>query len=74
MALGPGTYDELVIQLNEQLEADGILLVVFGGARGSGCASTLPLHLLATVPEILERIAHEIRKDIESLRQTESKQ
>lgn len=38
MALGPGKYDDLVTDIRTQTDAAGVVLLVFGGNKGSGSA------------------------------------
>ncbi len=63
MAIGPGQYDDEVTELRERLKASGILLIVFGGDRGTGFCAQLPLEQTILTPEILENVAKQIRAD-----------
>lgn len=64
MALGPGKYDDLCTQVREQLEADGVILVVIRGKKGSGFSVQGTLQVIATLPDTLEHMASEMRKDM----------
>ena len=62
MALGPGRYDDLCTKVREMAEADGVIVIIINGDKGSGFSCQLnPLMSLA-IPEILERIAKDIRE------------
>lgn len=61
MALGPGKYDDLCTYVREQAKAQGVLLIVLGGERGSGFSCQAGLADTLLLPEILEHIAAEIR-------------
>jgi len=63
MTLGPGKYDAECTRVRTHLRADGVLLIVFGGERGSGFSAQLPLHTTLAVAEILEDVARQIRQD-----------
>jgi len=60
MAFGPGKYDDLASHVRGVAEADGVLLLVINGTRGSGFSAQLPLHLTLSLPEILRDIADQI--------------
>jgi hypothetical protein len=64
MAIGPGKYDDVCTQVREQLDAQGVMLVVIGGKKGSGFSVQGTLHVLATLPDTLEYMAREMRKDM----------
>jgi altronate dehydratase len=64
MAIGKGKYDPEVTELRERLQAEGILLIVFGGPRGSDFGAQLPLEQMISTPEILEKLAKQIRADL----------
>jgi hypothetical protein len=60
---GPGKYDEIATKAREDAMAEGVVLMVFNGLRGSGFSvqASDPLIVLQ-LPEILERVAADIRK------------
>lgn len=62
MALGPGKYDDLASHVRGVAEADGVLLLVIGGTRGSGFSAQLTLDLTLRLPEILRDIARQIEE------------
>jgi hypothetical protein len=60
VAFGPGKYDDLASHVRGVAEADGVLLLVINGTRGSGFSAQLsPLDTLR-LPEILRDIADQI--------------
>jgi len=63
--IGPGKYDELCTLVRERANAKGALLVVIEGNRGQGFSVQATGPVLAVLPELLETLAREIRRDIE---------
>jgi hypothetical protein len=55
-----GEYDPEVRFLMRELEAAGIVLIVFGGNRGEGCHCRLSGDALKEAPDILRSIADEL--------------
>jgi hypothetical protein len=66
MTVGPGKYDELCTYVRETAQAEGAIVIVFGGNRGSGfsCQADLPTTL--ALPDMLDEIARQIRKNVEA--------
>jgi hypothetical protein len=62
MAIGPGKYDFEVTQIREQLQADGIILVVFGGIKGHSFCAQLDARIVLNTPQMLREIADNIEK------------
>ena len=62
MAIGPGKYDDLATTVRTQAKAEGVLLLVVNGARGSGFSAQLSLDLTLTLPTILRDIAKQIEE------------
>jgi hypothetical protein len=63
MPAGPGKYDDACTQAREHTKATAVLLIVFEGKDGSGFSYQGDLLHLAAVPDILENVAAEIRRD-----------
>ena len=63
MAIGPGKYDDLCTQVREQTEAEGAIVAVFNGKRGTGFSvqGTVEVHL--KLPSILREMANQIERD-----------
>jgi hypothetical protein len=75
MALGPGIYDDLATFCREQANADAVVLILPGGARGSGfscqCAAQTVADARAIYAELaktLRIVADQIERDLPSLR------
>jgi anion-transporting ArsA/GET3 family ATPase len=62
MPLGPGKYDDLCTAAREAAKARGVLLIVIDGAHGSGFACQADLQTTATLPDLLEKVARDIRR------------
>lgn len=62
MAIGPGKYDDLCTEARTKAGAEGALLLIVNGARGSGFSAQLSLELTLTLPSILRSIANQIEE------------
>lgn len=60
MALGPGKYDDLCGYARSKAQADGALLLIINGAKGSGFSAQLSPELTLTLPAILWGVAKQI--------------
>lgn len=68
MTIGQGgKYDPETAALLVALQARGVILVVVDGIRGSGFSVAMQPDALVRMPEMLESIAEQMRKDIASL-------
>jgi hypothetical protein len=65
MTVGPGKYDKLCTYVRKQSKAVGALVIIIGGDKGHGFSMQSPSDTMAGVPELLEDIAKQIRKDVE---------
>lgn len=63
--MGPGKYDDLCTIVREQAQAAGVIVIVIGGNKGSGFSCQADLMATAKLPDLLEIMAAEIRKDME---------
>lgn len=63
MPFEAGKYDELCTHAREQARAQGVVLFVMNGTRGSGLSVQGPMHLQLALPALLEEIAQKIRED-----------
>lgn len=61
---GPGKYDALATEARLKAQAQGVMLIVFGGNLGEGFAAQLPPHILIRVPEILRDVARQIEQQM----------
>jgi hypothetical protein len=64
MALGPGIYDEECTLVREKTGAEGVILLVFKGAKGSGFSCQAPLDVTLRLPSILREVAEKIEKSV----------
>jgi len=67
MALGPGKYDDLCTYVRERT-GGSVLLIVAGGNKGNGFACQTDLETALLLPNLLENVAAQIRRDGGSLR------
>ena len=65
MPFGPGRYDAQCTIIREQTGAAGVALIVIGGVHGSGFSVQAPGDVTLVLPELLEEMAREIRRQFE---------
>lgn len=63
MPFGPGKYDDEATVARESAHATAVILMVFGGDRGTGFAIQAPLEYLVKLPELLRDVAAQIEAD-----------
>ena len=61
--IGPGKYDEECTTAREATKAEGALLLVFNGNKGSGFSAQIPTKWLLKIPVILRSVADQIEAD-----------
>lgn len=64
--IGPGKYDDLCTAAREQAKAQGAILIIFNGQKGSSFCCQLPLELALKVPAMLRNMADDIEATHES--------
>ena len=64
--LGPGKYDEVCAQVRTQVKAEGVILLVFNGEKGTGFSCQTPLPVIVNLPSILRSVADQIEADQKS--------
>jgi hypothetical protein len=65
MTLGPGKYDDLCTDVRERAgAADGAIVIIIAGSRGSGFSVQADLDTTMRIPAILENLAAQIRRDL----------
>jgi pyruvate formate-lyase activating enzyme-like uncharacterized protein len=64
MSAGPGKYDDLCTYVREKVNAAGAVVMVFDGNNGSGFSVQADAATTLAMPDLLERIAREMRQDI----------
>jgi len=70
MADGPGKYDDVCTMAREMAGVQspgGAVLIIIGGDRGPGFECQCDALTLAYLPEMLEKIAGDIRADREAM-------
>ena len=63
MTIGPGKYDDLCTRIREDAKAAGAIVIIVRGEKGSGFSVQSDLATLAVLPELLETMAAQMRKD-----------
>jgi hypothetical protein len=70
MAFGPGKYDDVCTMVTKQVgigaQGGGVIVIVFGGNKGSGFSCQADLKTTLALPDLLEHIARQIRADTAS--------
>ena len=70
MPTEPGKYDAECAKIQQEQDAEGVLLIVIKGRRGSGFSAAATLDVITGIPAILRSVA----EDIESQQTTISEQ
>ena len=65
--IGAGVYDDLTTVIRDKTQAEGVVLMIFGGNRGSGFSVQAPAEIMAKLPELLEAAAMGVRSDMEQI-------
>lgn len=64
MSMGAGVYDDLCTEARERATAEGAMLVIIEGTRGSGFSVQAPPAVIFTLPHVLRHMADQIEKDL----------
>jgi len=64
MALGPGKYDELCTEVRTKADAQGCILIIFGGNHGFGFSVQASPGTLARLPKLLRELADAVERDM----------
>lgn len=65
---GPGKYDHLCTHAREQAGAEGCILLIFGGIKGSGFSAQLPDFAAPEIPKLLRDLALLIERDTKGMK------
>jgi hypothetical protein len=68
MTFGAGQYDGEASALKKATQAEGVVLLIVDGIRGSGLCVQAPLDVLLALPAALRDAAAEIEQDLQRLR------
>jgi hypothetical protein len=60
---GKGKYDDICTSVRRTTDADGVIVLVFGGIHGHGFSAQLPPGLVVPVPAMLRSMADQIEAD-----------
>lgn len=64
--MGPGKYDELCTEVRDKAKADGAIVLIFNGEKGSGFSCQAPLPVIMSLPSMLRSMANQIEADAKS--------
>lgn len=67
MTQGAGKYDDECTRIREALNAEGVVVIVVNGARGSGYSAQGTLRAQALIVESLAILALQMATDIEQI-------
>jgi hypothetical protein len=62
--IGPGKYDNECTNARKETEAEGAILLIFGGRLGDGFSAQIPGMLITRVPAMLRGMADQIEADL----------
>jgi hypothetical protein len=62
MPEGAGKYDDLCTYVRETADADGAIVIIFGGNKGGGMSIQGNLSVLTSAPDILRAVIDEIER------------
>lgn len=74
MAIGKGKYDDACETARLSTNADGILLIVAGGSKGSGFSVQGTPEFLRQLPAILNEASNQIKADLDLINSYGGKQ
>lgn len=61
--LGKGKYDDACSQARAETKADGVILIVLNGEKGTGMSVQLPGWAVEQIPHVIRQVADEIERD-----------
>lgn len=64
MSHGPGKYDPQCTQARMACDAQGCVLIVYGGKHGEGFSVQGPLEMLQALPLVLRTMASHVEEDL----------
>ena len=64
MAIGPGKYDKECGEIMVKTKADGVILIITDGDRGTGFSCQFSsFNLIGAIPQVLRQVADSIEAD-----------
>jgi len=64
MPPGGGLYGDVASVVLMETQADGVIMIILNGRRGSGFSVAIAEELILDVPEALRRLADDIDRDL----------
>lgn len=61
---GGSVYYDECLEIQQRLEADGVLLIVANGKKGNGFAAAMTPDLVLKIPAVLRKMADDIESDM----------
>jgi len=56
-------YEDVAAAVKAKTRAQGVVVIIFGGAKGSGAALDVTAEMAALMPKLLRDVADEIERD-----------
>jgi len=67
MSIGPGKYDLETTMVQKETNAQGVILIIIDGKRGSGFSVQATLEVTLAIPGMLRTIADKMEADISTM-------
>ena len=61
---GPGKYDDACTVARESVQADGAVLIIYNGNKGSGFSVQGPENMVRSLPDVLDFMSKQIRESL----------
>jgi len=66
MPIGPGKYDDICTEIRQRVNAQGVVLIIFGGNLGHGFSAQLDIYDTLKIPDLLRSVAQQIEDSFAS--------
>lgn len=67
--IAPGKYDDECQRFRNELVAEGVLLVVANGKKGSGASCQSSMQCMEAMPAVLRLMADELERDVKEAKE-----
>jgi pyrroline-5-carboxylate reductase len=67
MPIGPGKYDDICEKIREETNAQGIVVAIIEGNKGTGFSCKVEKNLLRFMPSFLKQMAEGMEKDVDQI-------